>query len=477
MSNLIQNVPIEAPKSLKENLKRKMYNYLDDLLTEYTDLFKSLMKKGLVPKSSKYFLLLAWENLRQKRYSEAVVNYSFAIEKSPSTAYYYNGRAEVKIVMQDYLGAVADLNTAITLKPEDGDYYLNRWKARSVIEGYHRTLEDYIHALELKESLCNEEFPNELNLDEAENHKYLIIRGNAKEGINDLLGAKDDYRKVIQIKPELAQGYILSGRVNTALNEINEAMIDFDKALILEPNSYEARVYRGMAKLNNNEKNEALEEINRAIEINPQNPLGYASRGKIKQKLNNLKGALQDYDIAVNKGTKDPIVFLQRGKIKIARKQNVDAIKDFNRSIEYGSKNAEAYYLRAHTKLITYNNQALSDTKNLHDLNIAIELDPHYVDAYLARGVLKFLNFRYYFKSSPRGLANCYVNDRSEFKRIAGFEPDDARNDIEEAIRLNPDLRNQKTIKDIISEIEDIGLSWMSEIIRAEIRKKENENR
>jgi tetratricopeptide (TPR) repeat protein len=68
----------------------------------------------------------AIENFNEKKYTEAIHNYSELIQLDPYRAAYFASRALAKGKLRDFAGGIADLNTASLLEPKDGDWPLQR---------------------------------------------------------------------------------------------------------------------------------------------------------------------------------------------------------------------------------------------------------------------------------------------------------------------------------------------------------------
>ena len=85
----------------------------------------------------------------QKKYEEALADYSRAIELNPETAGYYNRRGNVYYTLEKYEEALADINRAIELNPEVALYYTNRGTVYYAQKKYEEALVDYSRAIEL----------------------------------------------------------------------------------------------------------------------------------------------------------------------------------------------------------------------------------------------------------------------------------------------------------------------------------------
>jgi len=79
----------------------------------------------------------------------ALIDYAAAIEKNPSSSKYYNNRGMIYLMTGYPRLAVLDLTRAIELSPERPELFLNRGKARENCGDDAGAREDYRKAVEL----------------------------------------------------------------------------------------------------------------------------------------------------------------------------------------------------------------------------------------------------------------------------------------------------------------------------------------
>ena len=64
-----------------------------------------------------------------------------------------------------------------------------------------------------------------------------FIRGNAKLGLRDIIGAIEDYSEVISLNPFYSDAYYNRGVARNAINDYNNAIIDYDRAIRMDVNN------------------------------------------------------------------------------------------------------------------------------------------------------------------------------------------------------------------------------------------------
>ena len=81
--------------------------------------------------------------------SNAIADYTKAIELKPDFVDAYNNRGLAKANLQDYRGAIADYNKAIELTPDYANAYYNRGSAKAALKDLDGACLDWSKAGEL----------------------------------------------------------------------------------------------------------------------------------------------------------------------------------------------------------------------------------------------------------------------------------------------------------------------------------------
>ena len=122
-----------------------------------------------------------------------------------------------------------------------------------------------------------------------------VLRGIAKNGLEDYSGAIQDYNKAIDINPNNAKAYSNRGAAKDKLLDYRGAIQDYTKAIEISPNYVLFYCIRGFTKSKLKDYQGAIQDFNKAIEINPNYAESYVDRGLIKNILGDKNGACLDW--------------------------------------------------------------------------------------------------------------------------------------------------------------------------------------
>ncbi len=185
-----------------------------------------------------------------KKYTDALKDYSKAIELDPKLAQAYNNRGFTYAELDKPSEALKDYSKAIELDPEDAQTYNNRGLTYSKLDKHTEALEYYDRAIELDPKLA-----------QAYNN-----RGVTYTKLDKPSDALKDYNKAIELDPKLAQAYNNRGVTYTKLDKPSEALKDYSKAIELDPENAQTYYNRGKTYAKSDKHTEALEDYNSAWE-------------------------------------------------------------------------------------------------------------------------------------------------------------------------------------------------------------------
>ena len=111
----------------------------------------------------------------------------------------------------------------------------------------------------------------------------------------DLEGAIADCSKAIQLKPDLANAYLVRGLAKRDKHDPDGAIADFTTAIQLQPDLAAAYLTRGYAKSDKQDYEGAIADYSSAIQLQPNVPGTYNSRGNAKRLKGDWDGAIADY--------------------------------------------------------------------------------------------------------------------------------------------------------------------------------------
>ncbi|MCK9404099.1 MAG: tetratricopeptide repeat protein [Chitinophagaceae bacterium] len=192
----------------------------------------------------------------QSRFSEAIGQYTKAIQLNPNHVDAFLDRGVSKANLGQYDSAIVDYNKAEELGYKKSILYSNLGLAYYQLKQTEK---------------ANEYFEKALTIDSANSYAYRG-RGDIKYDQNDNKGAVDDYSLAIQYNPSNASNYSARGL--------------------------------GYYYLKNYKR--TIEDLDKAIELNSNNGQYYFDRGDAKDQLKDFNGACNDWIAAKAKGYNVP---------------------------------------------------------------------------------------------------------------------------------------------------------------------------
>ncbi|MCM1262721.1 MAG: tetratricopeptide repeat protein [Butyrivibrio sp.] len=233
--------------------------------------------------------MTAWDYWRQGyryynlgKYESAIECYSYAIEKQPDIAVFYNNRGNIYTEMDENEKAFFDYTKAIELKPDYEDAYYNRGNTYADMGENEKALSDYTKAIELK--------PDD---DDAYNN-----RGATYADMGENEKAISDYTKAIELKPDHEKAYYNRGVTYADMGENEKALSDYTKAIELKPDYEDAYYNRGVTYAGMGENEKALSDYTKVIELNSEDKNAYILRAKVYRLMGEIEKAVADEEIA-----------------------------------------------------------------------------------------------------------------------------------------------------------------------------------
>lgn len=335
------------------------------------------------------YFRLGWLYQNQGQKTEAIANYSQAIELDPQgSAVAYNNRAIAYHQQGDIQQALADYNQAIELDPGYAPAYNNRGIAYFDQQDYPRAVANYTKAIELDPQLAfafnnrGNAYKNQGDIAQAItdfdqaiklNPTYIEAynnRANAYTDQGDFQRAIADYTWIIDQNPEYVSAYINRGIVYDQLGDYPQAASDYTKAIELEPANATAYAGRGLVAYRQGNYQPAIDDYSQAIKLDPQNETAYYNRGLAYADLGNVPQAIADYTQALALNPQDADAYYFRGAAYAQQGDAEPAIADYSKVIEF-DPDADTYTRRGQLYFATGNDRAA-----IADLTRATELAP-----------------------------------------------------------------------------------------------------
>ncbi|MBN18586.1 MAG: hypothetical protein CL758_03800 [Chloroflexi bacterium] len=178
----------------------------------------------------------------------------------------------------------------------------------------------------------------------------------------------------------------------------------------------------GHLDLENGDFNSAIEKYTESINLNPYFAEAHNARGIAYRKINQPHKALDDYTLAIKIDPSLAAAFNNRGVVHSQISLHESAVSDFNEAINIDDENPFAYCNRA----MSYNHLYKFD-EAIEDATKAIEKDITLAEAYVSRGIAKFL--------SKDEIA---AQEDFEYSKKLGYDPIEIQNKLNTIIKNLP---------------------------------------
>jgi tetratricopeptide (TPR) repeat protein len=290
--------------------------------------------------------------------------------------------------------------------------YLARAIANAMLGQFDQAEEDFARAAQLQ--------PTDFaRYSIAINHGVMRLRqGQSKE-------AAADFRKAIELLPEVYNAYVNLARAYEEQQAWDQAVEQVDKAIARAPKVGSLHLFRAQLLRERKDAPDpagALRSLTEAIKCERPDSAALAKchleRGLLLQKTQKYGDALRDYDAVLDINPKDAEAHYRRGEILVEQKDYKGAAAAFDRCLACGKRSAEVYRLRARARVqlgdgvgVVEDCTSVLDVQEddlLHtirgwsylreapqlaqrDFEEAMRLNPNNGDAYAGRGYIRAL--------------------------------------------------------------------------------------
>ncbi|MEO6830567.1 MAG: tetratricopeptide repeat protein [Chitinophagaceae bacterium] len=354
-------------------------NFFKKLFTKSTDdniVTPSLDSKQNMPfgkEGSMNFIESGKSKANKKNYSEAIADFTSAIELDPNNTIAYLERGKAKRELNDNNGADTDWATGQRILDalDNGLKSIEAGNAAYNEDDYANAVEHYNKAIPHTPTITSTYY----------------YRGCAKQYLDNYKGALEDFDKSIEIDASNKElSYFQRSKIKShKLRDIKGALQDLNRAIELNPN--DADYYYSRAILVDDY--DAVQDLNKAIELAPKKGDNYIARSLRRGGMEDFEGSISDATKYIELNPKDGIMTISeaysvRAGMRLFQNNIEAALVDHNKAVEADPSNEKALVDRGLVKAI------LKDLDGaILDFNKAIELHPEYADAYYHRGTAK----------------------------------------------------------------------------------------
>jgi len=365
-----------------------------------------------------YFNRLASSDIQQNKYKDAIQNIEKSIETDSLFYDAYKNRLYINLVLGQ-ARSKDDLRTRITAQqiieklirenPEDLSLYVRRGELRLLMGDDQGALHDGLYVLEQNannysgcelitsiyqkmglEAEAVPYFKKMLQLQPDQTHvsfKLALVYSN----INELESALDLLNGIIDRYPNLAAYYIARAGIYIKRGDLMAAKADYDKAIEVEPDNYNcfrerALFYENTSKPDLAQKDTytALELLSEDIKANPQDASLQFIHAEMLDRTGNIEAALLEYNNYLKQWPPNYTVLKNIAQRLVSMKQWQQAIDTYSLIVENFPEDIKIIFERS----LIYQQMGKSQYA-LDDLNTAILMDPDEFAYYYFRSRLK----------------------------------------------------------------------------------------
>jgi Tfp pilus assembly protein PilF len=220
---------------------------------------------------------------------------------------------------------------------------------------------------------------------ETDKDKLAAAHGNRALGFSatrDFDAAIAELDKAIELKPEVANLYLMRGAANRAKQDLDKALVDIDKAISIDANKGDFYTMRGMIYADKGDLDKAIAELGRKIELDPKQSQGYSKRAEFLRMKKDYDGAVADYSEVIKRDPDLAKGFVDRGWIYVLKGDLDKAEADFAAALKLHDNDASALVGRGVVK-----SRKGKPTDGSADISFAIKLEPGIVDEIKKLGI------------------------------------------------------------------------------------------
>lgn len=155
--------------------------------------------------------------------------------------------------------------------------------------------------------------------------------------------------RAVQLKPDLAEAYLLRGKAHVALYEGDRAIADFTKAVELRSRDPQVLLERASAYLDRKNYTAAIADATTILAIDPNLARAHNLRGTALRGAGDAQAAIAEFTRAVEIAPNSDNYY-QRGATYQLLADHRRAIEDFTQAIAWDADKPQAYFARAESE-------------------------------------------------------------------------------------------------------------------------------
>ncbi len=224
---------------------------------------------------------------------------------------------------------------------------------------------------------------NVLIRSDKESYEAYFLRGYAKLGLGDLVGAEYDLSKALEINPVYTEAFHYRGIVYAEMGNYEDAVSDLTNAIELRPDLVGSYYSRGVTHLRNKQWVKSLVDFDMVLRFTDKDAQTYINRGIALLGVRDTLGAHDNFDKAIRTNRDYTEGYNQKALLLMQEGKNGEALDMFNKAIECDSTYLQPLFNRGivYCNLERYKEAAA-------DYQRVLAIDPYITGAYFNLAII-----------------------------------------------------------------------------------------
>jgi tetratricopeptide (TPR) repeat protein len=406
---VLQKINASNPADVDSAVKLTQLFADDGKMSSAFELLEKTLQQDLKkPDREKLVLSKATLKARQRQWKEAEDICGKILEGKQGNMDAHLLMGKILLATRKYPEAELHLNQVATARPADEEAQillthslrLNK-KDTLALDNLKRAIEANPESSKLRMELVRYHFGRK-ELDSAiqvldrgieldrQNVMFLRTRGELEASLKNYAKAEQDFRKIIEIKPNAPIGYHEMGRLMLSMSKVDEALVWFNQGLTKEDGWQTEAPVIAQIYLSKGDQTAAMGIIQSEVAKRPDSPLAHFYLGQLYKTVGDAAGAEQAFAKAIELSPKwvDPYrgmadLYVRQGKLaeavtkveEVSRKNPTAAVQ-VQLAVLY--EHAERYddAIRVYRELIEKEGQSPALSNNLAYLYAEHSTDP-----------------------------------------------------------------------------------------------------
>ncbi len=236
---------------------------------------------------------------------------------------YYTEKANQEVKKKKYEEALKTLTQGIHELPDSVELYDMRGTLLEAFGLYEKAIEDFTVGVEKAK-------------DNWTKSHLLANLGGTKSRIRDFEGAYQDLKKAVAVDSTNLDALNNLAAVCDEVNKPEETIIYLERIIAVNPNYIPAYVNLGFRYQKMEQHKKAISYFDKAVELGPNEPLAYSNRSFSKLKSKDVKGAYADINKSIKLMPSNSYAYKIRALIELEKGNDKQVCLDLDKALELG---------------------------------------------------------------------------------------------------------------------------------------------